>query len=43
MSRNLFTAEQIMGLLWEANLKLSQGRNVVQGWRNYVLLYDFIT
>lgn len=29
MSRMRFTAEQIIGLLREADVKLSQGRNVV--------------
>ena len=30
MSRKSFTAEQIIGFLWEADVKLSQGRNVGQ-------------
>jgi hypothetical protein len=34
MSRKRFTAEMIIGLLREAHVKLSQGRNVGQVSRN---------
>ncbi len=33
MSRKRFTAKQIIGFLREADVKLSQGRNMGQIWR----------
>jgi hypothetical protein len=46
MSRKRFTAEQIIGLLREADVKLSQGRNVGKIFREMAitsLLNVFVT
>ena len=37
MSRKRYTAEQIIGLLREADVKLSQGRNVGQVSRDRII------
>jgi hypothetical protein len=37
MSRKRFTAEQIIGLLWEAEVKVFQGKNVGQVSRDRII------
>jgi hypothetical protein len=37
MSRKRFTAEQIIGLLWEGDVKLSQGKNAGQVSRDRII------